>query len=115
MLTKKLIFLVTLTSFLISCQPSKKPVTVSDCVVQVQKLYDKELKCTTKGAMEVNLYSGRYQNDTVYFAMIMCPNCDSTPPAYGYTCTQEKVTFSDFRDVSQIRQVYNSCTKQFIE
>lgn len=87
----------------------------SNCAAQMQERFKAELKCTEKGVNEINLYSGLYKNEEVYFTMIMCINCGTIPPAFGYTCKNKKVDFDDFRNVENIKEVYNSCTQKFIE
>ena len=96
-----------------SCE--KDQTDASECVIRMKQLFDNELKCTEKNAMEVNLYSGKYQNKIVYFLNIMCPACSSMPPSYGYSCSNEKILFDNFQNVTDIKQVYNSCTKKYLK
>jgi hypothetical protein len=79
----------------------------------MKERFKEELKCAEKYTREVNLYTGMYENEEVYFTMIMCPNCGTVPPAYGYTCENKKVNFDDFRNVENIKEIYNSCTQEF--
>lgn len=99
----------------ISCTKDEAPINTSECAVRMKKLYESELKCTKQDVMEVNLYAGVYKNERVYFTRIMCPSCNTLPPSSGYTCGNKKVDFDDFGEVSDIKQVYNSCTKEFME
>lgn len=111
---KKLLILFVLTSLLNGCKKDTQ-INVSECAIYMKGLYEKELKCTTENFMEVNLYKGIYKSEVVYFSMIMCAICNITPPAYGYTCDNKKVVFNDFREVEDIKQVYNSCSKRYVE
>lgn len=98
-----------------SCSKEDEPTDTRECAVRMKDLLETELKCTKSGAMEVDLYSGFYKNERVYFTAIMCPNCNTVPPSCGYTCESKKVDFDDFRNVSDVKQVYNSCTEEFME
>ncbi len=109
------LFLTAILLIVTACTKDEAPTDTSECVVRMKELYKAELKCTKKDAMEVNLYSGLYKNELVYFTMTMCPNCNTVPPSSGYTCGNKKVDFNDFGNVSDIKQVYNSCTKEFTE
>jgi len=110
---KKILVILTIVVSLSSCE--KDYTDASECAIRMKQLFDNELKCTAQNAMEVNLYSGRYQNKIVYFLNIMCPACSSIPPSYGYTCSNEKILFDNFQNVTDIKQVYNSCTKKYLE
>ena len=108
------IFLVAIL-LIAACTKDETPLDTSECVVRMKDLYKSELECTSQGAMEVNLYAGIYKNQRVYFTMTMCPSCNTLPPSSGYTCENKKVGFDDFGNVSDIKQVYNSCTGEFTE
>lgn len=96
-----------------SCEKEK---ITSSCQKAMHEKFKAELKCTEKGVMEVNLYSGIYNNKTIYFTMTMCPACNTTPPSFGYACDSTKIEIIDFiKNVSGIKEVYNSCSKQFKE
>ncbi|MEH6305650.1 hypothetical protein RYH73_08345 [Olivibacter sp. CPCC 100613] len=112
---KKLFILLLLTSLLYACKEDDIRVNAPECVIRIKKLYDESLKCTKEDAMEVNLYKGTYRNEIVYFPMTMCPHCSTVPPADGYTCDNKKIVFDDFSEVEDIKQVYNSCSKSYIE
>jgi len=107
------VILTALTLF--SCKKEKSEnQDESGCALRVKEIVKEELKCTTKESMEVNLYSGIYQNKTIYFTDVMCPNCGVLPPSIGYTCDGTKVSINDFANkVTQIKEVYNSCTQKF--
>lgn len=96
-----------------SCEKERDQKNLSACVLQMKERFKDDLKCYEKNAREVNLYKGLYKNEEVYFTMVMCPSCNVVPPAYGYTCENKKVTFDDFRNVENIKEVYNSCTQKF--
>lgn len=99
-----------------SCDKEKDQLNVSECALQMKQFYEEELVCTAAGSMEVNLYSGVYEGETLYFPMIMCPSCNTIPPSFGYTCDKTKVSIDDFAtNVSHLKQVYNSCSGQFTE
>lgn len=112
---KKLFILIVLASLFSGCDKDDQQKNPSDCAARIKELYNEELKCTEENVMEINLYRGIYKGEAVYFSMIMCPACNTVPPAFGYTCEQKKVAFDDFREVEDIKEVYNSCSKQFME
>ena len=112
---RKLCVLFATIWLLISCQKENNQVDTSTCESQMVERFSKELKCFNKGTMEVNLYRGLYKNKQVYFPMTMCINCGTLPPEFGYTCENEKITFENFEEVKNTKQVYNSCTKEFID
>lgn len=112
---RRLFICLVAASLFHGCGKDNVQTNASECVVRMKKLYDKELKCIQENAMEINLYTGIYKGDLVYFYMTMCPHCNTVPPAYGYTCENKKVLFDNFTDVSDIKEVYNSCTKKFTE
>lgn len=111
------ILLLFLTSiFLTNCSKSKENTTPIPCHQEMKAKFEKELKCTEKGVMEVNLYSGYYNGENIYFVMTMCPACNTIPPQFGYSCDGRKITISDFNTkVSETKEIYNSCTKRFAE
>lgn len=111
---RKLLILFALTAVLNSCDKDDRQTEAAECVVRMKELYEEELKCTQEDFMEVNLYKGVYEGEVVYFPMIMCPHCSVLPPADGYTCDGKKVVFEDFREVGDIKQVYNSCSKSYV-
>lgn len=87
---------------------------MSQCELDMRDRFKEGLKCTEKGIMEVNLYSGIYENKTIYFSMIMCTACSTVPPVFGYTCEGIKIEIKEFnKNVSNIKEVYNSCTLKF--
>lgn len=94
----------------------KDEVSENSCHQAMKERFENELKCTEKDKMQVNLYSGIYEGKTIYFVNTMCPACNTIPPQFGYTCEGQKITISDFNTkVTQTKQVYNSCTKKFID
>lgn len=110
---KHLYILFTLALLVYGCDKNDTEPESSECSINMKNRFDSELKCTTAGFMEVNLYSGFYNDKAVFFPMIMCPSCGTLPPKYGYTCEDEKITFENFSNVTDIKEVYNSCTKKF--
>ncbi|MFD2555502.1 hypothetical protein [Sphingobacterium tabacisoli] len=112
---RKIIILLIAVTFVLGCKKSEETVDIPECIGEMVKRYEKELKCTKQGSMETNLYRGIYKNQQVYFANTMCINCNVMPPKYGYDCSGKKIDFSSFQDVRDIKQVYNSCTKKIIE
>ncbi|WP_276363244.1 hypothetical protein [Daejeonella sp. H1SJ63] len=110
---KKILVVFMIAFSLSSCE--KDQTDASECAIRMKQLFDNELKCTEENAMEVNLYSGKYQNKIVYFPNVMCPVCLGIPPSYGYSCSNEKISFDNFQNVTDIKQVYNSCTKKYLE
>ena len=82
-------------------------------LAQMKQKFENDLLCFEKKVIEINLYTGLYKNEQVYFTMIMCPACNTAPPAFGYTLHNKKVKFDNFQDVTDIKEVYNSCTKTF--
>lgn len=108
-----LIFLIPL--LLTHCSKSREVTTDQLCHQEMKERFKSELKCTEKEQMEVNLYSGKYEGNRIYFVMTMCPACNTAPIQYGYTCEGKKISIKDFnKTVSDIKQVYNSCTEKFI-
>lgn len=111
----------TLTFILIlflfsNCSKNKELTTDNPCHQAMKDRFDSELKCTEKDKMEVNLYSGKYEGNDLYFPMTMCPSCNTIPPQFGYTCAGQKINISDFNTkVTDIKQIYNSCTKKFVD
>ncbi|WP_293933396.1 hypothetical protein [Sphingobacterium sp. UBA6645] len=100
--------------FLTSCDKQQDDPNAPECYKQMKQRYDKQLGCSKKGEMEVNLYRGLYQGKEIYFPMTMCPSCNTVAPAEGYTCEGEKIAIEDFnRQVTAIKEVYNSCTRKF--
>ncbi len=108
---KKILVILIIAFAFSSCEKAHKD--ASECAIRMKQLFDNELKCTEKNVMEVNLYSGKYKNQVVYFLNIMCPACLAMPPSYGYNCSNEKILFDDFKNVTAIKEVYNSCTKEY--
>ena len=101
--------------FLISCQKSRENTTDNLCHQEMKERFKSELRCTEKGKMEVNLYSGLYEGKRIYFVMTICPACNTVNPQYGYTCEGEEIQISNFLSkVSETREIYNSCTNSFI-
>lgn len=100
-----------------SCDKQRNPVDkeISGCAMQMKELFNDEIKCSQEPYMEVNIYMGTYKNENVYFLNTICPTCNTLPPIYGYNCKKEKIFFSSFDEVEYIKQIYNGCTKQFIE
>lgn len=112
---RKIIILLVAVASVLGCKKSEEKVDIPGCIGEMVKRYENELKCTKQGSWETNLYRGTYKNQQVYFANTMCINCGVMPPKHGYDCSGKKIEFSDFRDVSDIKEVYNSCTKKVIE
>jgi len=112
---KNLCVLFMAITLLYSCEKDDKQKDPSDCKVQMKEKFKKDLKCTENPTSEVNLYMGLYENKQVYFTDIICMSCGTMPPAYGYTCENEKVEFDDFRNVENVKEIYNGCTQEFIE
>lgn len=77
--------------------------------------FSSELKCTKQGEMQTNLYQGNYEGTTVYFVAVMCPNCNTVPPRSGYTDKLEEVIFSDFQNVTDMKIIYDSCTRKYLK
>jgi hypothetical protein len=100
--------------FLVACKKENNQKDVSTCALQMKEFFKDELRCTKQDWMEVNLYSGIYNGERIYFTMIMCINCGVVSPTYGYNCKQEKVSFQSLSKVEAIEEVYNSCTEKFI-
>lgn len=110
---KRLSVLFLILTLFYSCEKERKQPTA--CALQMKERFKEDLKCTERHTMEVNLYTGSYKNEQVYFTRVMCPNCNTIPPAYGYTCENKKVDFDNFSNVKNIRQIYNSCTREFTD
>ena len=109
-----LIFLIPL--FLISCRKSREDTADNLCHMEMKERFKSELRCTEKDKIEVNLYSGKYNNTQIYFSKTMCPACNTIPPQFGYSCDGTKISISDFNTkVSDIKEIYNSCTNRFSE
>lgn len=109
--------LTTLLLVFFGCSESELiPVEPGTEVQERMRIYfSNELKCTTPGAMQTNLYQGIYKGTTVYFVALMCPNCNTVPPKKGYTDKLEEVVFSDFQDVTDMKMIYDSCTRKYSE
>lgn len=112
---RKIIILLIAVTFVLGCKKSEENVDIPGCIGEMVKRYEKELKCTKQGSMETNLYRGTYKNQQVYFAHTICQNCNVVPPQHGYDCSGKKIDFSDYQEVSDIKEVYNSCTKKVTE
>lgn len=110
---RKLYVLFIAVTLLYSCQKDREQVDPTSCEWRMKEKFKEELKCTEQGVMEVNLFRGVYKNEQVYFTLTMCINCNTLPPTYGYTCEDKKVTFDDFGNVEDIKEIYNSCTQEF--
>ncbi|SFS32413.1 hypothetical protein SAMN05660206_101150 [Sphingobacterium wenxiniae] len=99
-----------------SCDKDDTPSNATECDIRMKKLYESELQCTQKPtAMAVNLFSGTYEGEKVYFTDIICPACGVMPPSFGYTCAEKKITFDSYTNVKNIKLVYNSCTKEYVD
>lgn len=112
---RRLYVLFIAVTLFYSCEKEREQREPSACALQMKERFKEDLKCTEKLTKEVNLYMGMYENEKVYFTRIMCPSCNTIPPAYGYTCENKKVDFDDFRNVENIKEIYNSCTQEFKE
>lgn len=108
-------FVVFSSLFHLACEKDGNNKNISACALSMKQKFEKELKCSEKGTMESNLYVGIYNNQKVYFVDIMCPSCSTAAPQFGYTCDDKKVMFEDFSKMKDVKQVYNSCTKEFME
>lgn len=114
----KLISAVLLTFFILTgCEKANvENSNPSACLLKMKDLFKEELKCTEKGVMESNLHTGTYEDKTIYFVDIMCPACNTVPPQFGYTCNGTKITITNFStNVSNVKEVYNSCTLKSTE
>ena len=112
---RTLLFLITLVLFL-GCKKSKENTTEILCHQEMKERLKSELRCEEKDKLEVNLYSGSYEGQKIFFPMTMCPACNTIPPQFGYTCDGSKITISEFNTkVSAIKEVYNSCTNKFTD
>ena len=112
---RKLCVLLAAVTLLLSCKKESNPEGGSICASKMKEKFNSELKCITKNSHAVNLYSGTYKEKLVYFSNTMCINCGTVPPEFGYTCDDEKINFENFDDVENVKVVYNSCTKEFID
>ncbi|MGH2624567.1 MAG: hypothetical protein ACRDE7_12930, partial [Sphingobacterium sp.] len=112
---RKLCVLFAAVALFLSCKKESNPVGTSICASQMKEKFNSELKCIKKNWHQVNLYSGTYKKKQVYFSYTMCINCGTVPPKFGYTCDDEKIDFENFDDVENVKEVYNSCTKEFID
>lgn len=108
----KIYFVVLVSLLLAACSKNE---SASTCLTDMRNHFRKQLNCQDPGKMETHLYRGVYEGKVVYFFNTMCINCNVIPPQRGYTCAMEEVSFSDFQDVTDVQQVYNSCTGQFSE
>ena len=112
----RILFILITLALSLSCEKSTEITTKALCHQEMKTRFEKELTCTEKGVMENNLYSGLYNGKSLYFVMSMCPACNTTPPQFGYSCDGTKITISDFNtNVTEIKEIYNSCTKRFLE
>ena len=109
-----LIFSFGLLFTIFSCKKDGDANVGSECAMKLKSHFKDELRCSKKGEMESNLYAGEYKGKTVYFVDTMCPLCNTVPPAFGFTCNLEKIIFEDFAELKNREEVYNSCTKKFI-
>ncbi|MCA5005446.1 hypothetical protein [Sphingobacterium bovistauri] len=109
------LFLLTLSVLLFGCKKANENSSNNPCHQEMKERFKTELKCTERGVMEVNLYSGIYDGKQIYFAMTMCPACNTMPPQFGYNCEGTKINISTFNTkVSEIKEIYNSCTNSFV-
>jgi len=96
----------------------KKDSDSSPCAREMRSFFEDDLKCDTGGDYEytANLAKGEYKGATVYFiSATVCMDCLVASPTHGYTCEKEKIEFDDFRDVKNIKQVFDSCSKQYLD
>lgn len=110
----KTLFLLLPILVFFSCEKDNGSKDATPCEIKMKSHFKDKLKCSKKGEMEVNLYSGEYEGKTVYFTDTMCIACLTIAPKEGYTCDMEKIEFKDFQDVKEIKQVYNSCSKSYV-
>ncbi len=82
--------MLSITLLFSACKEKDIALAPSDCLANLKKLYNKELKCTEKNKIEVNLYNGIYDGALVHFPMIICSSCDYMPPKEGHTCDNKK-------------------------
>lgn len=101
----------------VGCSKSESITTETENATfsRMRNHFSNELKCTTPGMMQTNLFQGIYKDKTVYYVATVCPNCLTMPPKSGYTATLEEVIFADFRNVTYNKTVYDSCTKKYSE
>ena len=101
-------------ALLLGCK--KEESSIKTCHQEMKERFNSELRCSKQGEMEVNLYSGIYDGKRIYFTMIMCPACNTVPVQHGYTCDGQKISVENFNNtVSDIKQIYNSCTQKFMD
>ena len=113
LILRNLCLLLMAIGLFYGCEKESNQRKPTACETQMKERFKDDLVCGEKNVRESNLYSGFYKNEQVYFTMIMCLACNTAPPAFGYTCDNEKVEFDNFQDVMDIKEVYNSCTKTF--
>ena len=101
----------------VGCSKSESITTEAENATfsRMRSHFSNELKCTTPGMRQTNLFRGIYEGQTVYYVAIVCPNCNTLPPRSGYTDTLEEIVFADFRNVTDSKTVYDSCTKKYSE
>lgn len=61
-----LLFLITLVLFL-GCKKSKENTTEILCHQEMKERLKSELRCEEKDKLEVNLYSGSYEGQKIFF------------------------------------------------
>lgn len=111
---KKLYLLIFATVLLTACSTRPQPQSPEECLAQMISQYKEELICKQEGLWQVDLFSATYNEETIYFPMLVCPNCDSTAPTYGYNCASQKVKIEDFTQVTALKKVYDSCTDELV-
>lgn len=112
---KILLALVLVVALFSGCE---KDSDSSPCAREMRSFFENDLKCDTGDDYEysANLAKGEYKGATVYFvSSTVCMNCLTAFPTHGYTCEKEKIEFDDFREVKNIKQVFDSCSKQYLE
>lgn len=110
---KRLLILSWLAFFFIGCE---KDSDSSPCAREMRSFFEDDLTCQT-GDMEyaVHLHKGEYNGRTVYFPFVDCPSCGVRPPSQGYTCEKEKIEFDDFLVVKNMKRVFDSCSKRYLD
>lgn len=90
---------------------------VSPCDLAMKELFKDDLQCTIDGGTGYNLSKSNYEGKTIYYPTPIsgCENCLHEPPKFGYTCEKEKIEIEDYRKLTAVALVYDSCKKAFVE
>lgn len=112
---KKLLLICLLGGILVNCKKGEE-LNPTECLIEIHKLFKDQIGCESRENidMSVHIFQGTYEGQEIYFTLLVCPNCNTLPPEWGYNCKKEKVEIKNFLDVKNMKKIYDSCTGKFI-